>query len=65
MLAQHKYPEELRERAMKMIFEIREHESKGQGEIAPAGRRQQGVHPEAVRTWIRQRQIGNYAARDS
>jgi len=56
MPAQRKYPEELRERAVKMVFEIREREGKGHGEIARVGR-QLGVHPEAVRTWIRQREI--------
>jgi transposase len=56
MPAQRKYPEELRERAVKMVCEIREREGKGHGEIARVGR-QLGVHPEAVRTWIRQREI--------
>ena len=51
-----KYPEELRERAVKMVLEIREREGKGHGEIARVGR-QLGIHPEAVRTWIRQREI--------
>jgi transposase len=56
MPAQRKYPEELRERAVKMVLEIREREGKGHGEIARVGR-QLGIHPEAVRTWIRQREI--------
>jgi len=56
MPAQRKYPEELRERAVKMVEEIREREGKGHGEIARVGR-QLGIHPEAVRTWIRQREI--------
>jgi transposase len=56
MPAQRKYPEELRERAVKMVAEIREREGKGRGEIARVGR-QLGIHPEAVRTWIRQREI--------
>jgi hypothetical protein len=33
MPAQRKYPEELRERAVKMVAEIREREGKGHGEI--------------------------------
>jgi transposase len=57
MPAQRKYPEELRERAVKMVLEIREREGKGHGEIARVGR-QLGIHPEAVRTWIRQREVG-------
>jgi hypothetical protein len=35
MAAQRKYPEELRERAVKMVFEVREREGKGHGELAP------------------------------
>ena len=33
MAAQRKYPEELRERAVKMVFEVREREGKGHGEL--------------------------------
>ena len=44
MTAQRKYPEELRERAVKMVAEIRERDGKGHGEIARVGR-QLGVHP--------------------
>ena len=32
MVAQRKYPEELRERAVKMVLEVREREGKGHGE---------------------------------
>jgi transposase len=56
MPAQRKYPEELRERAVKMVLEIRDREGKGRGEIARVGR-QLGIHPEALRTWIRQAEI--------
>jgi transposase len=56
MPAQRKYPEELRERAVKMVFEVRDREGKGHGEIARVAR-QLGVHPEALRTWIRQAEI--------
>jgi transposase len=56
MAAQRKYPEELRERAVKMVFEVREREGKGHGEIARIAR-QLGIHPEALRTWIRQTEI--------
>ena len=38
MAAQRKYPEELRERAVKMVLEIRERDGKGRGEIARVGR---------------------------
>ncbi len=56
MSAQRKYPEELRERAVKMVLEIRDREGKGRGEIARVAR-QLGIHPEALRTWIRQQEI--------
>ena len=56
MPAQRKYPEELRERAVKMVFEVRDREGKGRGEIARVGR-QLGIHPEALRGWIRQAEI--------
>jgi transposase len=38
MPAQRKYPDELRERAVKMVLEIRQREGKGQGELARVGR---------------------------
>jgi transposase len=56
MPAQRKYPEALRERAVKMVFEVREREGKGGGEIARVAQ-QLGIHPEALRTWIRQAEI--------
>jgi len=56
MAAQRKYPEGLRERAVKMVFEIRERDGKGRGELARVGR-QLGVHPEALRSWVKQSEI--------
>ena len=56
MPAQRKYPDELRERAVKMVFEVRERDGKGPGEIARVAA-QLGVHREALRTWIRQAEI--------
>ena len=47
MPAQRKYPEELRERAVGMVLEIRAREGTGRGELARVGR-QLGVHPEAL-----------------
>ena len=56
MVAQRKYPEELRERAVKMVLEVREREGRGHGELARVGR-QLGVHPEALRSWMKQTEI--------
>ena len=50
MAAQRKYPEELRERAVKMVLEIRQRDGKGNGEIARVGR-QLDVHPEGAAAW--------------
>ena len=38
MAAQRKYPEELRERAVKMVFEVRERGEKGHAEIVRISR---------------------------
>jgi transposase len=56
MAAQRKYPDELRERAVKMVFEIRELDGKGHGEISRVAR-QLDVHPEALRSWLQQAEI--------
>jgi transposase len=56
MAARRKYPEEPRERAVKMVFEVRERDGKGHGELARVGR-QLDVHPEAPRSWLQQAEI--------
>ncbi len=56
MATHKKYPDELRERAVKMVFEIREREGKGRGELARVAR-QLGVSHEAVRSWVQRAEI--------
>jgi transposase len=56
MAAQRKYPDELRERAVRMLAEVREREGKGKGELARVAR-QLDVHPEALRSWAQQAEI--------
>jgi transposase len=54
MATHKKYPDELR--AVKMVFEIREREGKGRGELARVSR-QLGVSREAVRSWVQRAEI--------
>ena len=56
MAAQKKYPDELRERAVRMVLEIRERDGRGQGELARVAR-QLSVHPETLRSWVKQAEI--------
>jgi transposase len=61
MASQRKYPGELRERAVKMVSEIRERDGKGHGELARVGR-QLATHPEALRSWVNASSVADLVA---
>ncbi|GII55628.1 insertion element IS6110 uncharacterized 12.0 kDa protein [Planotetraspora thailandica] len=56
MPAPRKYPDELRERAVRMVFEVRQQTGQATGTIARVAD-QLGVHCEALRGWVRQAEI--------
>jgi transposase len=56
MSAPRKYPQELRDRALRMVFEVRQQTGGQPGAIARVAD-QLGVHREALRGWVRQAEI--------
>ena len=56
MGAVRKYPDELRERAVRMVWEIREQSGPRSGAISRVAS-QLGVHAETVRGWVRRVEV--------
>ena len=56
MPAPKKYPDEVRERAVRMVLEVREESGQQHGAIARVADRL-GVNRETLRNWVRQAQI--------
>src|SRR5438045_8592449 len=56
MPAPKKYPDEVRERAVRMVFEIREETGQQQGAVARVADRL-GVNRETLRNWVKQAEV--------
>ena len=56
MPAQNRYPAELRERAVRMVFEVRTESGQRIGAVARVAKKL-GIGTEALRTWVNQAEI--------
>src|SRR5438094_9987758 len=56
MPAAKKYPDEVRERAVRMVFEVREESAQKQGAIARVADKL-GVNRETLRNWVKQAEV--------
>jgi transposase len=56
MPAPKKYPDELRERAVRMVFQVREESGQGTGAIASVASKL-GINRETLRNWVKQAEI--------
>lgn len=50
------HPAELRERAVKMVFDLREQDGNGRGALRRVGERL-GINPETLRNWVQKAEI--------
>jgi transposase len=56
MVSRKAFPAELRERAVKMVLEVRAESGGGRGAVAQVGR-QMGINPETLRNWVTQAEV--------
>jgi transposase len=56
MVSRKAFPVELRERAVKMVLELRAESGGGRGAVAQVGR-QLGINPETLRNWVSQTDV--------